>query len=70
MTPRTQIQLVVVVQTVGCHHKLAQSQTKDDENPCPPLTLLLLSVVVVLRFPGWPSRSFAGTASRGVLPVG
>ena len=28
MTPRTRIQLVVVVQTVGCHHKLAQRHQK------------------------------------------
>ena len=27
-TTRTQIQLVVVVQTVGCYHKLAQSHQK------------------------------------------
>ena len=27
-TPHTQIQLVVVVQTVGCHHKLAQRHQK------------------------------------------
>ena len=31
-TPRTRIQLVVVVQTVGCHHTLAQRHHKMMKN--------------------------------------
>ena len=35
MTPRTQIQLVVVVQTVGCQlsPQTGTKASKDDENP-------------------------------------